>query len=170
MDITHIDKAVYDFVSRSSIDLGYFHPYIVDFAIVVPILAMFFHFISLLTATNEGGGREFLKAANLLFFIAVIAILFAYITGVSQGSSINDTLTQDGREVFSAHAQLGRYLFIAFILLFFLKIISLFVKKEPLRYIFGGLFFIAVIVLLYQNVLGNYLVFDYGAGVVLSPY
>ncbi len=170
MDIVHIDKAVYDFVSRSSIDLGYYHPFIVDFAIVVPIVALFLHFLSLLTATSEGGGKEFLKAANMLFFIAVVAILFAYITGVSQGSAINDTLSQDGREIFGIHAKIGRYLFITFILLFFLKIISLFVKKEPLRYLFGGLFFLTIIVILYQNVLGNYLVFDYGAGVVLSPY
>ncbi len=170
MDLSRIDSAVYKVLSTSPIDLGYYHPYIVDFAVVLPVVAIFFHFISILVAGKDNKDTDFFKAANLLFFASIVVIILAYITGVDGSVEVRESLSREGRQLFDAHAALGRYLFLGFLLLLLIKIISLVVKKDAVRYLVGTLFFIAVLVLLYQNTLGNSLVFDYAAGVVTSPY
>jgi len=165
MNLSHIDTALYDFVNRAPVDLGYYHPYIVDFAIVIPITALFFHFVSILT-----NNAEYLKASNLLFFAGVIAIMFAYFTGRANGNEVREVLSLEGRGLYDAHLQIGSMIFGGFVLLVILKIISLIVKKDVIRYILGSLFFMIILVILYQNSLGNALVFDFGAGVATAPY
>ncbi len=170
MGISRMDQAVYNVLNASPIDLGYYHPYIVDFAVVLPVVAIFFHFVSILVAGKDNKDTDFFKAANILFFGSVIAIILAYITGIDGSVEMRESLSREGRQLFDAHAALGRYLFLGFFLLLLIKLISLVIKKEAVRYLVGTLFFIAVLVLLYQNTLGNSLVFDYAAGVVTSPY
>ncbi len=165
MTLSHIDTALYDFVNRAPVDLGYYHPYIVDFAIVIPITALFFHFVSILT-----NNAEYLKASNLLFFAGVVAVIFAYFTGRANGDEVRELLSLEGRGLYDAHLQIGSTIFATFLFLVLLKIVSLIVKKDVIRYILGSLFFMAILVIFYQSSLGNALVFDFAAGVVSSPY
>ncbi len=169
MNLSAIETSLYNILQKSPFDLGFFHPYIVDFAIVLPLMALFFHFVSILLASAEKGGSEFQKAANLMFFGSFFVILFAYITGIAQGNDLRAALSKAGRGAYDAHATLGTYLALGFSILLFLKIISMLVKKDAVRYLFGTLFFFMILLIIYQDVLGISLVYDYGAGVVAVP-
>ena len=164
MDLSRLDTTIYRFMEQTPFNFGYYHPYIVDFAIVLPILALFFHFLTILNQT--GDNKDFFKAGNFLFFSSIIAILLAYLTGIAQGTDVRDTLSLEGKGIYDAHSTLGTALFLIFMLLFIFKIISLIVKKDPVRYIFGTLFFFTILMIIYQDFIGISLVFDYGAGVV----
>ncbi len=155
-------------MQNSPFDIGFFHPYIVDFAIVVPLIALFFHFIAVLTAGNECTNKGYSNAANLLFFASFILILIAYLTGIAQGTQLREALPKAGQGAYDAHATLGTYLALGYTILLFVKIISMLVKKDAVRYIVGTLFFFLVLLLIYQDVIGISLVYDYGAGVAIA--
>lgn len=169
MNLSGIETSLYNLLQKSPFDLGFFHPYVVDFAIVLPIMALFFHFVSILLASGEKGGSEFQSAANLMFFGSFVVIIFAYITGIAQGSDLRAGLAKAGQGAYDAHAALGTYLALGFLILLFLKIISMLIKKDAVRYLFGTLFFFIVLLIIYQDVLGVSLVYDYGAGVITTP-
>jgi uncharacterized membrane protein len=169
MNFSSLERSLYNLLQKSPFDLGFFHPYVVDFAIVLPIMALFFHFVSILLASGDKGGSEFQKAANLMFFGSFVVIIFAYITGIAQGNDLRDSLSKTGQGAYDAHAVLGTYLALGFSILLFLKIISMLVKKDAVRYLFGTIFFFIVLLIIYEDVLGVSLVYDYGAGVVAVP-
>ncbi len=166
MSLSSVETALYNILQKSPFDPGFFHPYIVDFAIVVPIMALFFHFVSVLTLTNESVNKGYQNAANLMFFTSVVVVLFAYISGLAQGDEIRNALSGAGKGTYDAHASLGTYMALAFLILLFLKIISMLVRKDAIRYLFGTIFFIIILLLIYEDVIGVSLVYDYGAGVV----
>ncbi len=166
MGISNLDQAIYNFFDNSPFDFGYYHPYVVDFAIVLPVMALFLHFVSILTQGDENLSKAYFKVSNLLFFMGTLFIIFAYVTGVVQGNEVRDVLSVEGRGLFDAHKTLGGYIFFAFLFLSFLKVISLVVKKDPIRYVFGTLIFITLLILIYTYAIGISLVYDYGAGVV----
>jgi len=165
MALSKVDDIVYNLLNNSPFDIGYYHPYIVDFALVVPMMAIFMHFVSLLTQSDENTSKAFLKMANLLFFMGILFIFLAYITGVAEGNEIRNVLSVEGKGIFDAHKSMGIYLLLFFLILLFMKIVSLIVKKEPVRYIFGTFLFFAILMLIYQDFVGISLVYDYGAGV-----
>lgn len=168
MNLSSVETSIYHFLQRSPFDLGYFHPYFVDFAVVLPVMALFFHFVSVLTVTNESVNRGYQNGANLMFFGSFVMVILAYLSGIAQKGTLNAIASKEAQAHFDAHASLGTYLALAFCILFCLKIISLLVKKDALRYLFGTLFFFIVLLLIYQDVLGVGLVYDYGVGVSIA--
>jgi uncharacterized membrane protein len=168
MDISSFENSLYNTLNDSLFDFGFYHPYVVDFAIVLPIIALFLHFVSILTQADENSSKVYYRVSNMLFFIGAFFMVFAYITGIAEGNEIREALSVEGRGVYDAHKTLGTYIVIAFIFLSILKIISLLVKKDPIRYIFGTLITITLLILIYSYVLGISLVFDYGAGVACA--
>jgi uncharacterized membrane protein len=168
MDISRLETSLYNAMNNSLFDFGFYHPYVVDFAITLPIVALFLHFVSILTQADENSSKVYYRVSNMLFFIGVFFMIFAYITGIAEGNDVREVLSVEGRGVYDAHRTLGTYIVIAFIFLSILKIISLLVKKDPIRYIFGTLITITLLILIYSYVLGISLVYDYGAGVLCS--
>ncbi len=165
MNIDGIESKLYQMLQNSTFDLGFFHPYIVDFAVVLPLLALFFHFVAILTAGAEQSNRGLQVAANLLFFGSFVAIIFAYLTGLGQSREIFDMLPKLGQATYHSHTTLAIFLLFGFLILLVVKSISMLVKKNAVRYLFGTLFFFMILLLVYQWVLGIQLVYDYGAGV-----
>ncbi|HHD84168.1 MAG TPA: hypothetical protein ENK93_04755 [Campylobacteraceae bacterium] len=168
MNLSSLEQSLYHFMQNSPFDIGFFHPYIVDFAIVVPLLALFFHFIAVLTAGNECSNKGYTGAANLLFFASFILVLLAFLTGIAQDDHMRDLLPKEGQGTYDAHVRLGTYITLEYAFLLFVKIISMIVKKDALRYIVGTLFFFLAMLLIYQDVIGISLVYDYGAGVAIA--
>ncbi len=168
MNLSSVEQSLYNFLQQSPFDIGFFHPYIVDFAIVVPLMALFFHFIAVLTAGNECTNKGYVNAANLLFFASFILIVMAYLTGIAQDRHLRDLLPKLGQGTYDAHAKLGTYLALGYAILLLFKIISMIVKKDALRYVVGTLFFFLALLLIYQDVIGISLVYDYGAGVAIA--
>jgi len=168
MALSGLETKIYNMMNDSIFDFGFYHPYVVDFAIVLPIIALFLHFISILTQADEAASKAYFKVSSLLFFLGAGFIIAAYLTGLAEGPDVRQALSVEGRGLYDAHKALGTYLTVGFIFLTFIKIISLLVKKDPLRYIFGTLFSIAMLILIYAYAIGISLVYDYGAGVVCS--
>jgi len=166
MALSHIEQTIYNKMNSSIFDFGFYHPYLVDFAIVLPIIAIFLHFISILTQADEASSKAYFKVSSLLFYIGALFVLAAYLTGLAEGTDVRQALSVEGRGLYDAHQALGTYIAVGFIFLAFIKTISLLVKKDPLRYIFGTLFTIAMLILIYAYAIGISLVYDYGAGVV----
>ena len=168
MAFSSVDNMIYKALESSPFDFGFYHPYVVDFALVVPIMAIFLHFVSLLMQSDENTSKAFMKVANLMFFMGIAFIVVAYITGVAEGPDVRNAVSIEGRGIYDAHQSLGIYIIIVYLLLMFMKIVSLIVKKEPVRYLFGTFFFFALLMLIYQDFIGVSLVYDYGAGVVCA--
>ncbi|RUM64505.1 MAG: hypothetical protein DSZ05_07450 [Sulfurospirillum sp.] len=168
MALSGLETKIYNMMNNSIFDFGFYHPYVVDFAIVLPIIALFLHFISILTRADEASSKAYFKVSNLLFFIGSGFVTAAYLTGLAEGPDVRQALSMEGRGLYDAHQALATYIAAGFLFLSFIKIISLLVKKDPLRYIFGTLFSITMLILIYAYAIGISLVYDYGAGVVCS--
>jgi len=163
MDFSALEIRFYDFLDKLPFDMALYHPHMVHFAIALPIVAFLFQWFSL--ASPDKG---FQSSSNALFYLGVIFIILAFVTGKAAAPDVKPTLTIAGQDLFDTHKELGTYLTLAFIALMFLQLFSSAIKKEGIRY-FITIFMIATIIALFFEIKsGHELVYDYGAGTLMQ--
>jgi len=159
MDFSGWEIKFYDFIDKLPFDVSLYHPYMVHFAIALPIVAFLLQWFSI--ATPEKGYQS---SSNLLFSIGVIFIVLAFITGKAAAPDVKPTLTIAGQDLFDTHKEIGTYMTLSFIVLMILQLFSSHIKKEGIRYLITVLMVITFIALFHQIKSGHELVYDYGAG------
>jgi uncharacterized membrane protein len=136
------------------------HPAVVHFALVLPAIALLLQLMALVTK-NE----SYRKASNYLFFLGVLAVIVATISGRLAGPDVKPLLNAEGQALFNEHMEIGYALALFYVILFFLKIISIFIKKRAFRVIMALLLIAGVGGLFVQAQHGGELVYKYAAGV-----
>ena len=136
------------------------HPAVVHFALVLPAIALLFQLMALLSKN-----ASYRKAANLLFFLGVIAVLLATLSGRLAGPDVKPLLSAEGKALFNEHATIGFALAGFYILLAFLKTLSIFIKKRGFRILMAFLLIAGVGGLFVQAQHGGKLVYAYAGGV-----
>ncbi len=136
------------------------HPAVVHFALVLPLLALVFHVAALIS--KNGSYR---RAANVLFFFGVLAVVMATITGRVAGPDVKPLLNAEGQALFDEHMEIGFSLAIFYIFLLLLKIVSLIVKNRGFKIVMALLLIAGVGGLFVQAQHGGELVYKYAAGV-----
>ncbi len=139
------------------------HPAIVHFALVLPAMALLFQLLSLGNRHSSG----YRSASNFLFFFGAIAVILAALTGRLAGPDVAPLLKGEGRELFNEHMEIGYILATFYLVLLFLKIISIFVKSPIFRGLMALLMLAGVTGLFIQAQHGGELVYKYAAGVDL---
>jgi len=138
------------------------HPALVHFALVLPLLALLFHLMALATKNIS-----YRRASSLLFFLGFIAVLLTALTGRLAGPDVAPLLSGEGKALFKEHMEMGYILAVFYILLFVLKLLSIFIKKRAFRAVMALLMVAGVAGLFVQAQHGGELVYKYAAGVEL---
>ena len=163
MDFSPWEIKFYDFLDKLPFDMALYHPHAVHFAIALPIIAFIFQWFSI-SSPDKG----YQSSSNLLFYLGVLFIILAFITGKAAGPDVKPTLSIAGQDLFDMHKKIGTYLTVAFILLMVLKLFSSKIKNEGAKNIVMILTVIALVGLFYQFKTGHELVYDYAAGVQMQ--
>lgn len=160
MDFSALEVRFYEFLDTLPADISLYHPYIVHFALVIPIMALLFQWGSVVSANKTKQ-----NPANMLFFLGVLSVFAAYLTGTAAAPDVKPTLSMDGQNLFDMHKSIGTYLILAYLALIVLKLFSMVINKNGLRLLVTLLMIGTIAALLYEVKLGHQLVFEYGAGV-----
>ncbi|HIP59370.1 MAG TPA: hypothetical protein EYH01_02960 [Campylobacterales bacterium] len=159
MDFSPWEIKFYDFLDKLPFDLALYHPHAVHFAVALPIIAFIFQWLSI-SSPDKG----YQSSSNLLFYLGVLFIILAFITGKAAGPDVKPTLSIAGQDLFDTHKEIGTYLTVAFMLLMVLKLFSSKIKHEGAKNIVMILMVVALVGLFYEIKSGHELVYDYGAG------
>lgn len=138
------------------------HPAVVHFALVLPVFALLFHLMALVTKN-----ATYRRASNYMFFFGVIAVLMASLTGRLAGPDVAPLLSGEGKELFREHMKMGYILAAFYVLLLLLKILSIVIKNRSFRFIMAVLMIAGATGLFVQAQHGGELVYKYAAGVEL---
>ncbi len=149
----------YDFIDKLPFDLALYHPHMVHFAIALPITAFIFQWFSI-SSPDKG----YQSSSNLLFYLGVLFIILAFVTGKAAGPDVKPTLSIGGQDLFDTHKEIGTYLTLAFMVLMVLKLFSSKIQNEGAKNIVMILMVVALVGLFYEIKSGHELVYDYGAG------
>jgi len=136
------------------------HPAVVHFALVLPALALLFQLMGLVTKNVS-----YRRAANVLFYLGVIAVVVATISGRVAGPDVKPLLSAEGKALFTEHMEIGFALTAFYIVLAFFKTISIFVNNRIFRVIMALLLIAGVGGLFVQAQHGGELVYKYAGGV-----
>jgi uncharacterized membrane protein len=159
MDFSGWEIKFYDFIDKLPFDVSLYHPLMVHFAVALPIVAFLFQWFSI--ASPDKGYQV---SSNLLFYMGVIFIIFAFITGKAAAPDVKPSLSIAGQDLFDTHKEIGTYLTFAFMMLMILQIFSASIKKEAIKYFVTVMMIVSFIALFHQIKTGHELVYDYGAG------
>ncbi len=160
MDYSSWEMKFYEILDTIPIDLASYHPFVIHFALALPLVAILFQWVSLLSPT-----KGYQNAASMLFLMGAFFVIAAFLSGKASAPDVKPLLSIEGQNHFDTHKELGTYIALFYALLMVIKLISLLVKKDWLRYLTTLMMVMAVLGLLYQVKLGHELVFQYGAGV-----
>jgi uncharacterized membrane protein len=155
-----VNETINRFISLMPFDIVVLHPPLAQFAVVLPIIAIFFHFLGI-SHKND----TLLKSANYLFIIGTIFIFLAFLSGRASAPDIKPLLNEDGKLLFHKHLRLGYTIILFYTILMLLKIFSVFVDKRELRIFIGILMIMSVSLVIYQGKMGGELTYRYAAGV-----
>jgi uncharacterized membrane protein len=139
------------------------HPAVVHFALVLPAIALLFQVMGLATKNIT-----YQRAANLLFYLGVVAVVIATISGRVAGPDVKPLLNAEGKELFTEHMEIGFALATFYVVLAFLKTISIFVNNRIFRFLMALLLVAGVGGLFVQAQHGGELVYKYAGGVDTS--
>ncbi len=134
------------------------HPFIVHFAIALPIIWLILELINLIAK------RRLLSGITLFFALLTVLIFFgAYLTGKTDAKEAQITL-----EALDFHKELGVYLVYGSVVVLFLKLLSFAIQKTQMRVIFILSLLIFIAVTLVEGKKGGELVYQYGVNVQTS--
>ncbi len=159
MDLFNWEIKFYDFLDKLPFDMALYHPHAIHFAIVLPIIAFIFQWFS--SASSDKGYQS---SSNLLFYLGVLAIILAFVTGKAAAPDVKPTLSIAGQDLFDTHKEIGTYLTIAFIVLMILKLFTSKIQNGGIKNIVMILMVATLVGLFYEIKSGHELVYDYGAG------
>lgn len=136
------------------------HPPLVHFAIVLPIIALFFQI-----AYSVSNNHTYSKCSATALVITAVVMVGAWYTGGLQGEDVYPMLSDAGQETLKTHKTLGLYLMIGSIALALVKMLAYKAKSI----FFETIILIGLLVvsssLMYQGFLGGDIVYKYGGGV-----
>ncbi len=118
------------------------HPAIVHFAVALPVV------ILLLEIINLAVRRKAIGSMSVVLMVLMVLVYFgAYLTGGVDAHAAKDALTPETKALLDTHTNGGVWLVYASAAILLLKLISLGVKRVPVRIVYlvaFGLFFWAV--------------------------
>ncbi len=159
MDYSSWEIKFYEYIDKLPFDPALYHPHVVHFAVALPLTAFLFQWFAI---ANPDKGYQ--GSSNLLFYLGIIAIVFAFITGKAAAPDVKPTLTIAGQDIFDTHKEIGGYITLAFLLLLPIKIFSASLKSELSKNMAMIFTVITLIGLYYVISSGHQLVYDYAAG------
>jgi len=131
------------------------HPFIVHFAIALPVIWLLLEFINLFAK------RRILSGTTLFLALLSVVVFFgAYLTGKTDAKAANVTL-----ETLSFHKELGVYLVYGSVAVLFLKLLSFLIAKTQMRVLFILSLMIFIGVTCVEGKKGGELVYQYGVNV-----
>jgi len=138
-----------------------FHPAVVHFAIVLPLVALSMQGLYLLKQE-----KSYSKVSLVTLVFASIFVLAGYLTGSNDGSEVAEILSvydKEGMADLRGHAQLGFYLLIAISIITALKILNFFVLKKKIIELLIALSLLVVSsLILLQGKEGGEIVYEHG--------
>ncbi len=136
------------------------HPPLVHFAIVLPLVALFFQ-ISYSVSNNY----LYSQWASRILIIAAVFMTAAWYTGGVQGQDVYPLLSEDGQAVLKQHKDIGLYLMVATIVLAIVKFVACKARNVVLETIVLVGLLTASSLLAYQGLIGGDVVYKHGGGV-----
>lgn len=136
------------------------HPPLVHFAIVLPLVALFFQ-ISYSVSNNY----IYSQWASRLLIIAAVFMVAAWYTGGLQGQDVYPLLSDDGQAILKQHKDIGFYLMVVTIILAIVKFIACKARNVVLETIVLIGLLAASSALAYQGFIGGDVVYKHGGGV-----
>ncbi len=135
------------------------HPCIVHLAVALPIIILFIELINLFAKKRTLGIFSF-----VLMTLLTVILFGAYITGTTDAQHAGDSL-KVANGLFQEHKNQGIYLVYGSVILLSIKLLSIMIRKMPIRVIF--LLFTIIFTMLTLNTAkkGKELVFKYGVNV-----
>ena len=159
INLNIFDEYVDKILSYIPFDTAFYHPYIVDVAVVLPVVALLF----------QGSKKaDFHKAANVLFFTGIIAIFLAYLSGKATIIQVQNNIGMNGLDMLDKHATQAAYIILSYLILMMLKLMQLATKNENIKKLVTFLMYGAGIVIVLTSISGHELIFSYGAGLGLT--
>lgn len=136
------------------------HPVADHFAIAIPVIVLLLELINLFVKS-----RSISLSSFFLLFVAVVAGVGAYFTGITDGSAVFDSLSTQGQTELKEHKLLGIYLVLVMGVVFILKMFSMMIQKGMMKALYLIVFMVLVAGLVKQGHEGGELVYKYGANV-----
>jgi len=136
------------------------HPISVHFAVVLPVVALVFGLIYMVTK-SEGMS----KISSRAFVFAALGVAIAWYTGNQAGPDVYPLLDPEGQKDLLDHKKFGLYLAIAMGVVAVLKFAGCQLKKFMLEALAVVLLLGVVGGLFAQGKIGGELVYEHGAGV-----
>jgi len=137
-----------------------FHPPLVHFAIVLPLVALFFQI-----TYSVSNNYIYSQWSARILVIAALVMIATWYTGGQQGADVYPLLSEEGQTTLKQHKNIGLYLMIATIALALVKFIACKARNVILETIvLIGLLSISS-ALAYQGLIGGDVVYKYGGGV-----
>ncbi len=136
------------------------HPPLVHFAIVLPLVALFFQI-----TYSVSNNYIYSQWASRILVISALFMAAAWYTGGVQGQDVYPLLSDDGQAVLKQHKDIGLYLMVATIILAIIKFIACKARNVVLETIvLIGLLTLSS-ALAYQGFIGGDVVYKHGGGV-----
>ncbi|WP_292657259.1 DUF2231 domain-containing protein [Nitratifractor sp.] len=141
------------------------HPCVVHLAVALPMVILLMELVNLVAKKRALGVFSFV----LMLLLAVI-LFGAYLTGSADAHQAGSVLESgEVKSLFEAHKTQGIYLVYSALVLAVIKLLSVLIRKTPMRVIFL-LFLIAFTALTINTAKkGKELVFEYGVNVKTAP-
>ena len=137
-----------------------FHPPLVHFAIVLPLMALFFQI-----TYSVSNNYIYSQWSARILVVSALVMVAAWYTGGLQGADVYPFLSEEGQTTLKQHKNIGLYLMIATIVLAVLKFVACKARNVVLETIvLIGLLSISS-ALAYQGLIGGDVVYKYGGGV-----
>ena len=136
------------------------HPFVVHFAVALPFLIILFELVNLFAKKRTLGVLSF------VYMVLLTLILYAaLLTGSTDAQAAKVSLGADAKALLSEHKQWAIYLFYASVVLMLIKLLSVMVRKTPLRVFFLLVLFLYAAATLATGKRGGELVYHYGVNV-----
>ncbi len=136
------------------------HPPLVHFAIVLPLVALFFQI-----AYSVSNNYLYSQWASRILVFAALFMVAAWYTGGQQGQDVYPLLSEEGQATLKEHKDLGFYLMIGTIVLALIKFIACKARNVLLETVVLIGLLGASSVLAYQGLIGGDVVYKHGGGV-----
>jgi uncharacterized membrane protein len=136
------------------------HPCIIHLAVALPVVIVLMELVNLVAKKRALGVFSF-----FLMILTAVILFAAYLTGGVDAENAKAALTGEAKTLFEAHKLQGVYLVYGAAVLAVIKLLSVLIRKTPMRVIF--LIFLLAFTALTVNTAkkGKMLVFGYGINV-----
>ena len=136
------------------------HPLVVHFAIALPFLILLLELVNIATRKRTIGVTSF------AFMVLLTMILYsALLTGSTDAQAAKAAMSAEAKTMLAEHKQWAVYLFYASVVLMLIKLLSVLVRKTPLRVFFFIVLMLFAAATLATGKRGGALVYTYGVNV-----